>query len=342
MRAQYFKLFLATQPFEVYLPRMTNQKQIAEKLGVSISLVSRVLSGSAKKIGIAQATIDKVTITAREMGYVPNAAAQSLKGKSTRTIGVVVYDFKDPFFGTLVHHLQARAHEADHTLLLVGFQNREPNERDLSPLLKFPLDGIIAIGSDFTENWLSKFERLPCARIGHGHKNIKSLKVTSDEHDGYTQLSKHLNNEGVTTATFIGVDRTIQRQRCEIFKAATENIEISEYLSDDHTSRSFEIGQNITAELIKTGLPQALVCANDRIAMGAIHAASTAGLRVPEDVRIVGYDDIQAATQFRPPLTTIRQPIADIANNVIESILKKECPSETRLLPTELIIRATA
>ena len=86
------------------------QKQIAEKLGVSIALVSRVLSGKAEEIGIAPETIKRVIKTAEEMDYVPNAAALALKGKATRTIGVVVYDFKDPFFGAIIEQLQTQAH----------------------------------------------------------------------------------------------------------------------------------------------------------------------------------------------------------------------------------------
>ena len=154
-----------------------NQKQIAEKVGFSISLVSRVLSGHADEIGIAPQTIKAVEEAAHQMGYIPNAAALSLKGKSTRTIGVVVYDFKDPFFGTVVHHLQALAFEEGYTLVLAGFRNRVPDDRDLQPLLKFNLDGIIAVGSDLSEDWMSRFDSLPRARIGVGNDAVESLRL---------------------------------------------------------------------------------------------------------------------------------------------------------------------
>ena len=85
-----------------------SQKQIAERVGVSIALVSRVLSGKARDVGIAEATIEKELKVAEEIGYVPSAAALTLKGKSSRTIGVVVYDFLDPFFGAMIDQLQAQ------------------------------------------------------------------------------------------------------------------------------------------------------------------------------------------------------------------------------------------
>ncbi|MDD3277232.1 MAG: LacI family DNA-binding transcriptional regulator, partial [Kiritimatiellales bacterium] len=93
-----------------------SQKQIAQKLGVSIALVSRVLSGKAAEIGITPNTIERVLKTAEEMGYVPSAAALSLKGKSTRTLGVTVYDFNDPFFGALIKQIQIQAHEHNYSL----------------------------------------------------------------------------------------------------------------------------------------------------------------------------------------------------------------------------------
>lgn len=319
-----------------------SQKQIAEKLGVSISLVSRVLSGRAKEIGIAQPTIDKVLAVAHEMGYVPNVAAQSLKGKSTRTIGVVVYDFKDPFFGTMVHHLNVLAHDNDYTLLLVGFQNRTPDERDLQPLSKFALDGIIAVGSDFTENWLANFGRLPCARIGFGSDKIKSLKITSDDRAGYEQLAEHLKSTKVQRIAFLGSDTTIHRTRSDFFQRATPAFKTQHLFAEKQQRSSFEIGRSLANKLIQSDCPDALVCANDRIAMGAIHAANEAGIRVPDDLRVIGYDDIPTAAQFIPPLTTIRQPIAAIAEEAFHAVTSGPCPSETRLLASELVIRTSA
>jgi DNA-binding LacI/PurR family transcriptional regulator len=319
-----------------------SQKQIAERVGVSIALVSRVLSGKAAEIGIAPDTINRVLKAAEEMDYVPSAAALSLKGKPTRTIGVVVYDFKDPFFGTMVHTLESLAHSHNYTLLLVGFQNRIPNERDLLPLSKFNLDGIIAVGSDLTENWPEKFRHLPCARIGYGNSKIHSLKVTSDERAGYTQLAEHLNASGLRKAAFLGADTALHRKRSGFFRNAAVTLEVSTLFSLNHEHSSFEIGRELTAELIEKGLPDVLVCSNDRIAMGAIHSATNAGIRVPEDLKVVGYDDIPAAAQFLPPLTTIRQPIAMIAKQVFEAVINGDCPNETHLLTPELVIRQSA
>ena len=116
-----------------------SQKQVAERVGVSIALVSRVLSGKARDVGIAQSTIERVMQVATEMGYVPNAAALTLKGKATRTIGVVVYDFKDPFFGAIIEELQAQAHEHGYSLVLAGFKKRVPKRPIWRRCISMPL-----------------------------------------------------------------------------------------------------------------------------------------------------------------------------------------------------------
>ena len=321
---------------------VVGQKHIAKNLGVSIALVSRVLSGKALEIGISPVTIERVEKMAKELGYVPNAAALSLKGKPTQTIGVVVYDFKDPFFGTVVHHLEALAHEHGYTLLLVGFQNRIPDQRDLQPLSKFAIDGIIAVGSDLSENWLENFSHLPCARIGFGNEAVESLKITADEQVGYAQLVEYLKSSNLRRTVFLGADITSHHHRFDAFKKVAGDLEVSELSDPEATHSSFESGRELTSQLIRKGLPEVLVCGNDRVAMGAIHAASDAGIRVPEDLKVVGYDDIPAAAQFLPPLTSICQPIAAIAKEVFDAVVCGNCPNETRLLTPELVVRRSA
>lgn len=136
------------------------QKVIAKKLGLSISLVSRVLSGSSREIGISPATEQKVRRLAKELGYSPNAAARSLRGKSTHTIGVVVYDFSDPFFGDTIALLQELAHRRSYSLILSGFLNRKPDKTDLLALQKYHLDGIVIVGSGGGHDWLEDFKNV--------------------------------------------------------------------------------------------------------------------------------------------------------------------------------------
>jgi LacI family transcriptional regulator len=198
-------------PREGYMA--VSQKQIAEKLGVSITLVSRVLSGKAVEIGIAAATIARVNQAAEEMGYVPSAAALSLKGKSTRTIGVTVYDFNDPFFGALIKQIQIQAHEHNYSLILAGFINRTPDEQDLQPLYKHAIDGLIVLGTDLHAEWLNCFMEIPIARIGHGGPDERSVRVTADENQSARLILDHLVATGRKRPVYLCAYLPAQRIR---------------------------------------------------------------------------------------------------------------------------------
>ncbi len=315
-----------------------SQKQIAQKLGVSIALVSRVLSGKAAEIGITAETIERVLKAAEEMGYVPSAAALTLKGKSTRTIGVAVYDFNDPFFGALIKQIQIQAHEHNYSLILAGFLNRNPDEQDLQALHKHALDGLIVIGTDLNAKWLNHFQGLPVARIGHGGPDEQSVRATVDEDQSARLIIDHLAATGRRHPMYLCADLPAHRIRQQAFvrAAAERNIEL---LTEQFPGRdAFESGQRL-APLRRTA--DALICATDQVAAGALHALHTAGIHVPEQIAVTGFDDIPAAAQSIPPITTICQPLKEMVRLAFQTLIE---PSGTQAvyLPGTLIVRETA
>ena len=315
-----------------------SQKQIAEKLDVSIALVSRVLSGRAKEIGIAADTIDRVMKAAEEMEYVPSAAALSLKGKSTRTIGVAVYDFNDPFFGSLIKQIQTQAHEHNYSLVLAGFLNRIPDEQDLQSLYKHALDGLIVIGTDLEATWLRHFQNLPVARIGHGAPTEQSVRVTVNEDEAALLLIDHMIERGRRCPMYISSTLPAHRiRRAAVATAAkSRNIEL---LTEESTREStFAVGLNMARNL-KPDV-DALICATDQVAMGALHALHANGVSVPNQIAITGFDDIAAAEQFIPAITTIQQPIEQIVEEAFTAVIQSSAPQETHL-SGKLIIRQT-
>lgn len=168
------------------------QRDIAKRIGVSTSLVSRVLSGQAHKIGVHPKKIEDIIKVAKEMNYVPSPAALILKGKKSRTVGIVAYDFYDPYFSFVISELQELSHTNNYSLLLVGFLNRKPCESDLLPLYKHSVDGIIVLGSYGDLSWTEAFKDVPIARIGHGsHPNL-TLSISIDENDAMRKIFTHL------------------------------------------------------------------------------------------------------------------------------------------------------
>ncbi|MDF7807022.1 LacI family DNA-binding transcriptional regulator [Pontiellaceae bacterium B12219] len=311
-----------------------SQKQIAARVGVSIALVSRVLSGKAREVGIAEATISKVLKTAEEMGYVPSAAALTLKGKSSRTIGVVVYDFRDPFFGTIIEKLQARAHEQDYSLVLTGFKGRQPDVSDLAPLHKHAIDGLIVLGSSESSDWLSGFSDMPIARIGHGNRAEPGVRVSIDEKQAAGQIIDYLISRGWKRIHFIGSNLFVHSVRFHALENAAKRRAV---MLDRHNLAcdGFEAGLQAAQAISDDDV--ALVCATDVIAMGALHALHNAGKVLP----VVGFDDIPAAAQFIPPITTIQQPLTELVKQAFGVMIDSYEKTEV-MLTGRLVIRQTA
>ncbi|MFA5689560.1 MAG: LacI family DNA-binding transcriptional regulator [Kiritimatiellales bacterium] len=320
-----------------------SQKQIAEKLGVSIALVSRVLSGKAEEIGITPATIQRVLKTAAEMGYVPSAAALSLKGKPTRTVGVAVYDFNDPFFGALIRQIQTEAHRHNYSLVLAGFLNRVPTEQDLQPLHKHFIDGLIILGSDMNAPWLNDFKKFPVARIGHGAGNEHSLRVAIDETDAAQQLITHLKTRRIKKIICPEDNLPVHRLRCDALTAAAKAAGIQTGSLPPADCEPFSAGESAVEKIRQKPLPEncAVVCINDQFAMGLIHELIAAGISVPQQICVTGFDDIPAAAQFIPALTTIQQPITQMVQRAFQHILKPE-PLKSVYLSGRLVVRESA
>lgn len=318
------------------------QKDIANKLGVSVSLVSRVLSGQADKIGANKFTVETILSLAKSMNYIPSSAALALKGKKIKTIGVVVYDFEDEYFSLLIKNLQKLSHEYDYSLILVGFLNRIPKEEDLVPLRKHSIDGIIILGSFGDLAWTSAFSHLPIAKIGHGKgKNIQDT-IALNEIDAMQKIINYLNKDlGFKDIYFAGKDRKVHLMRKKIFKGICTKMDINfESFTKDGTE--FEAGKSIAKDIISSGkLPQAIVSANDIIAMGIISEFYKNGIKVPQDVSIIGFDNIVSASNYIPPISSFSQPIEEFAREAFESVIKRT-PRQKILIKGDLVLRQSS
>lgn len=329
------------------------QKDIARQLGVSVTLVSRVLSGKADTIGAAASTVETIQKTAAELGYVPNATARILKGAPSRTLGVVVYDFEDPFLGAIIGALQRRAHANDHTLVLVGFEQRKVESHALKPLAKHAMSGLIVVGSGSSDDWLEDFRArpLPVARIGTSPSPTQA-SVAVDSAGGIKVLLQHLHGQGMRSAGFVG-DRHpahLERLQCFTTEAAARGLETDPAWQVVRPEAGAQAGYEGTCALLGQsgrGLPRALVAASDAIAIGVLRALQEHHLAVPAVVAVTGFDDIPFADRVTPALTTIRQPVDAMAQTAFTWVTRhpsspSPSPNARVLLPGELIVRESA
>ena len=294
-------------------------------MGVSISLVSRVLSGSAREIGVPMDTIAEVQRISKNMGYVPNRAAQALKGKSTQTIGVVVYDFKDPFFSDFVGTLQDKLHIRGYSTILVGFSDRQIDERDLTPLRQHILDAVIILGSDFSGSVHQDIQVAPIFRVGHTVSGEETMSYCPDEKQAAEELGEYVHSLDCRRVLILGADLPNHTIRAEAMNTAFIEKGLDVRMAVLEGKPLFDAGRLYASEICDRGdLPDVVVATVDQIALGVMKGFLQRGITIPDDVRITGFDDIHISSQFFPSLTTFTQPMGDVVDRILTRIQDRD------------------
>jgi DNA-binding LacI/PurR family transcriptional regulator len=339
---------------------VTTLKEVARRARVSTATVSKVISN---KRYVSETTRKRVILAIEELGYVPNLAARALSKGRTHIIGVIFpynYDhlFSDPFIMTLLEGIETACTEEGYSILIntprVPVQESVQYQRLLQTGY---LDGVITV------------ESLPNAPVSHMAERYNSLWVAigreaargtantvhADAYSGARAAAEHLIGLGHRRIGIIGVAlETLEDAEVRLagyrdaFEAAGLSFEAAPYVNGQF---SMESGYQAAGVLLDHApRPTALLCLNDRMAMGAIQRAAAMGLRIPQDVSIIGFDDIPNAAYFAPPLTTVRQPAREMGYTVARQLLtlidrRGKCPPEDLppiVFPTELVIRESA
>lgn len=317
------------------------QKEMARRLGVSQSLVSRALNGTAAGIGATPETIEKICRAAIEYNYRPSPAATALRGGSSRFFGVVVKTFDDPFFGHLIGELQALARSQHYALLL-----SDGEAESLSALSRYLPDGLILVGSDFCPAGLKNFLATgkPVVQIGWGPKQKGIHQVAMDQAAGLSKLVDYLFSLGHRNIGWIGTTAASCRRRqtflSNLFRE--RGVKINPSFFQCLELSPFEAGREGMSRFIQQQqrAPTAIIAAEDMIAHGILRALHETGRRAPKDISVAGIDDIPSALLSAPPLTTLRQPAQAMINEAFKILAgtQTEGLDEVFIVP-ELIIR---
>jgi LacI family transcriptional regulator len=307
---------------------MVTQKTIAKKLGVSPSLVSRALGGKAGSIGASEKTVLRIRSEAKRLNYAPNVAALTLRGSKSMTIGVVIKDFDDPFFGSMTGELQRLSHERGFSLLLTGFDS-ERNQIETSTLLRYHLDALIICGSDTCAPWIKPFLKkgLPIVQIGSGETYPGINRVEMDEECGVALLLDYLRSLGHREIGFIGENTNPHKRRIQIFLTLMKKMRLK---TSPILTVSVTAGKNSGIKAMKTLLGRtgrkmstAVISADDSMAQGGLRAIYDLGLSVPGDISLTGIDDIPSASLMIPSLTTIKAPIGMMVRAAFDLVIGK-------------------
>ena len=333
------------------MPKLTLEK-IAELAGVSRSTASRVINGQdGVRPEIRRRVLEVVELT----GFVPHAAARSLAGQHSRILGLAIRQtteqvFSDPYFAALVQGISGACNAYDQTLSLFLFQSAAEHEHLPARVLRTKLvDGLIvtATFSDDPLVWQLTESGIPFVIVGEvSAPQVPS--VDADNQGGAALAAEHLLSLGrIRIATVTGPMRSAAASARRVafertLAAAGRPMDPQLVVESDFT----EDGAYAATQHLLVHAPDAIFAFSDRMAVGVLRALQEAGRRIPEDVAVVGFDDLPPAADTRPPLTTVRQEVEQTGVVAVELLLERiQSPDSAARrveLPTRLVVRESS
>jgi DNA-binding LacI/PurR family transcriptional regulator len=321
--------------------------RIAELAGVSISTVSRALADDPQ---ISARTREAVRRVADQLGYVPNAAARSLRSLSTRTLGLMLGDLSDPVHGLVAAGFETEARRHGYTVVIAtGFGDLAMERDALRVFVEHRNDGVALISTVIDPSEIRAVlrpDRLVLVapehvRLAEGRDLPERGVVRVDEGAGFEMAVGHLVEQGCRSIGYVGVGLTASNvtRRAAVERAVR--------LAGLPPLRRFAAGPDAwraprdVAARIARDLPEGLICYEDKLALSIMDALRALGVEVPNDLSLVGFDGIPFAALSRPRLTTITQPVVEMGRLAAEMLIEAIRTGELRpsvLLPVELTI----
>ncbi len=324
-------------------------EDIARISGYSRSTVSRVINGGEKVSGPAR---DKILEVVQRYNFHPNLAARRLAAGRTGVLGLVIPRgvsalFSDPFFATVIEGVSSGCNQLDYSVML-WLAEPEYERRTISRILYNGLvDGVIVISAILNDPIVDALQEsaIPFVLIGRHARQVNASQVDVDNILGARQAVQHLLDLGMTRIAAITGEPSlsVSADRLTGYRAVLDSAGIPFDPNLVSSGGFTEEGGRLAMQQLLAHNPQAVFAASDSMAAGALRAIQEAGLSVPGDISLVGFDDIPLASRLTPPLTTVRQPIwseGQVATALlVERLENPEAPVRQELLPTELVIR---
>ena len=327
-------------------PAVVTLKMVAQQVGLTPGTVSAVLNDAPSAHSIPQSTKNRIHAAAKALDYRPNFFARSLRNKRTYMIGVIAEEIGDSYGSMVISGIEEYLRERDYFFLTVVHRhNPELLNRYSQLLMQRGVEGFITVDMKLTGALL-----LPTVAVP-GHQNFPGVtNIVLDHRQAARSALNHLLQLGHKDIAFMkgqsfssdsedrwqAICQVAEDLKIEIRPELTVQIDI-----DDPTP---QLGYPFAKQLLERKLPfTALFAYNDISALGAMRAFQEAGLRVPQDVSVIGFDDIQGAAFSNPGLTTVRQPLADMGRLAAQTLLSRiegatDCPAEIPIEP-ELVVR---
>jgi LacI family transcriptional regulator len=329
---------------------MVKIKDVAKEAGVSAASVSRALTGNRK---VSPKIKKAVLAAAKKLGYQTNFVARSLRSHSTRTIGMIVPRIANPYFIAAVQSVERCAQAQGYDLFICdSVADTEIEKQRIQALLARWVDGIVIIPCDewrSADAALEALRQVPVIAVDREICGVEMDLICVDNHAGIVSVMEHLKNKSRDHLAFVGARKktSTARERLNAYLNHMHNFSPSSadrvYLGDFTSEWGKKAAEKI---LSQRPLPDAVVCANDLIAIGVVGTLRACGINIPSDIAVTGFDDIELCRFVEPPITTVHQPLDVIGAEATQRLLSRvegdvEYHTRIRIVP-ELIVRASS
>ena len=319
-------------------------KDVARVAGVSVATVSRALNGAEN---VLPDTRQRILEIARELRYTPSGAARSLITRKTDTVGALLPDLHGEFFSELIRGIDQAARARGLHLLLSSSHDDADEAAAALRAMNGRVDGLIVMSPHADDDFLSQNlpPNLPAVLLNSGLQRPAQRVFAIDNFGGARAMTEHLVASGRRRIAFLGGPGANfeARERERGYRAGLPAGAAPWLLEGDFSEAG---GQRAAAQLLSLPAgerPDAVFAANDIMAVGLLGTLVAAGVRVPEDIALAGFDDIPIARYVSPPLTTIHVPIADLGIDALEALADRleshEADLTTTVMPVQLVVR---
>lgn len=326
------------------------QKDVARAAGVSQATVSMVLSGGGASI--PEETWVRITQVAKDLGYVPNRFAQALKTSRSMTIACIVPDITNPFYPSLIRGIQSVADGQNYDVITVNTDGSAARERHfLDWARQGRVDGVVGVFFTLTAGDFRPLVEagVPVVRIESSRKKGGEVAVDDifvDSRAAALMVTRYLIEQGHSRIAMVAGRRGPQLHRIDGYRAALAERGFEEFVVVDEEFS--ELGGVRAAEAILAGeyKPTAIFAANDLMAIGVMQTLRERGIAIPDDVSVVGFDDISAAKLVTPTLTTVAQSQRQMGERAAQTLLErlrgtKTGPGTALEMPFDLVRRGS-
>ena len=329
---------------------MATVADVARAAGVSVSTAARVLSGSGYA---SDATRRVVLDAARDLGYVPNQIARSLRTKQTRLVGLLIGDVENAFYSVIARNVESATKDAGYHVVLCNSDDDPKVEREYLQLLEgMHVDALILTPTSKNRRHLARFiqEGIVVVQVDRRIDGLRADSVLVDNEAGAASAVSHLVEAGHSRIGILTGElevSTSSERLAGYERALTEHgISIEPALVRSGSFHREHAIEDATALIRAEPAPTAIFAANNILAEATLIALDQQRLRVPRDVSVVAFDDMRWMSMVEPPVTTVRQPVADLARSAAELALRRlrdgfEGRPSTVVFHTELIERAS-